>query len=166
MFAPSSEGVDLPAIAELCTHLGRVSSIAALKPLLQEAARILDASGLVVWIWDPVPAELHPALAYGYSERVLAQIPGLPRDANNATAAAFREEQMCVVRADDATNGALVLPLMTPSGCVGVLALELMKRNEEREAVRAAGTIIAAQLAALIGAAAPAETAEPVRSTG
>jgi transcriptional regulator with XRE-family HTH domain len=164
MFEPSSEPVDLPAIAELCTQLGRVSSIAGLKPLLQEAARILDASGLVVWIWDPLSAELHPSLAYGYSDRVLAQIPGLPRDANNATAAAFREAQMCVVRADDATNGALVLPLMTPSGCVGVLALELLKRNEEREAVRAAGTIIAAQLAALIGAAAPAETAEPVRS--
>jgi hypothetical protein len=52
---------------------------------------------------------------------------------------------------------------------VGVLALELMKRNEEREAVRAAGTIIAAQLAALVGAATPAETAESaesVRSAG
>ena len=166
MFAPSPEAVDLPAIAELCTQLGRVSSIAALKPLLQEAARILDASGLVVWIWDPMPAELHPVLAYGYSDRVLAQLPGLPRDANNATAAAFREAQMCVVRADDTTNGALVLPLITPSGCVGVLALELMKRNEEREAVRAAGTIVAAQLAALMGAAAPVETAEPVRSAG
>jgi hypothetical protein len=166
MFAPPSEAVDLPSIAELCTQLGRVSSIAGLKPLLQEAARILDASGLVVWIWDPLPAELHPVLAYGYSDRVLAQLPGLPRDANNATAAAFREAQMCVVRADDTTNGALVLPLMTPSGCVGVLALELMKRNEEREAVRAAGTIIAAQLAALMGAGAPAETAASVRTAG
>jgi transcriptional regulator with XRE-family HTH domain len=166
LFAPPSEAVDLPAIAELCTQLGRVSSIAGLKPLLQEAARILDASGLVVWIWNPLTAELHPSLAYGYSDRVLAQLPGLPRDANNATAAAFREAQMCVVRADDTTNGALVLPLMSPSGCVGVLALELMKRNEEREAVRAAGTIIAAQLAALVGAAAPAETAESVRSAG
>lgn len=161
---PPPEPVDLPAIAELCTQLGRVSSTVELQPLLQETARILDAAGLVVWIWDHIAAELHPALAHGYSERVLAQLPGLPRAANNATAAAFRETQMCVVPGDDRTNGALVLPLLTPSGCVGVLALELQKRAEEREAVRAAGTIIAAQLAALVGAATPVESAEPVRS--
>jgi hypothetical protein len=134
--------------------------------LLQEAARVLDASGLVVWIWDPQSAELHPALAHGYSDRVLAQLPGLPRDANNATAAAFRAAQMCVVPGDDAINGALVLPLLTPAGCMGVLALELQKRNAERESIRAAGTIVAAQLAALIGMGATAENAEPVRSIG
>ena len=161
---PSPEPIDLPAIAELCTQLGRVASTVELQPLLQETARILDAAGLVVWMWDHIAAELHPALAYGYSERVLAQLPGLPRGANNATAAAFRATQTCVVPGDEGTNGALVLPLLTPSGCVGVLALELQKRGEEREAVRAAGTIIAAQLAALMGVATPAETAEPARS--
>jgi transcriptional regulator with XRE-family HTH domain len=163
---PVAEPVDLPAIAELCTQLGRASSPVQLAPLLQEAARVLDASGLVVWIWDPMSAELHPALAHGYSDRVLAQLPGLPRDANNATAAAFREAQMCVVPGDDAINGALVLPLMTPTGCTGVLALELHKRSEERESIRAAGTIVAAQLAALIGIGVTADNAEPVRSTG
>jgi transcriptional regulator with XRE-family HTH domain len=163
---PVAEPVDLPAIAELCTQLGRASSPVQLAPLLQEAARVLDASGLVVWIWDPMSAELHPALAHGYSDRVLAQLPGLPRDANNATAAAFREAQMCVVPGDDAINGALVLPLMTPTGCTGVLALELQKRSEERESIRAAGTIVAAQLAALIGIGVTADNAQPVRSTG
>ena len=162
---PAEESIDLPAIAELCTHLGQVSNTTDLPELLQEAARILDASGLVVWIWDPVPAELQPALAHGYSDRVLAQLPGLARDANNATATAFREAQMCVVPGDDAVNGALVLPLLTSGGCVGVLALEMQKRNEERESVRAAGTIIAAQFAALIGAAMTADTSEPVRSS-
>ncbi len=160
------DAIDLPAVAELCTQLGKVASTVELPPLLQEASRILDAPGLVVWVWDQMSAELHPALAHGYSERVLAQLPGLPRDANNATAAAFREAQMCVVPGDDTISGALVLPLLTPSGCVGVLALELQKRNEERESVRAAGTIIAAQLAALIGAASPSDAAERVRSAG
>jgi transcriptional regulator with XRE-family HTH domain len=161
---PAPEPIDLPAIAELCTQLGRVANTMELPALLQEAARILDASGLVVWIWDPVPGELQPALAYGYSDRVLAQLPGLARDANNATAAAFREAQMCVVPGDDAVNGALVLPLLTPTGCVGVLALEMQKRTEEREPVRAAGTIIAAQLAALIGGAVPSEASDRIRS--
>jgi hypothetical protein len=157
------EPVDLAAVAELCTQLGRVSNATELPGLLQEAARVLDASGLVVWLWDPVPEELQPALAHGYSDRVLAQLPGLRRDANNATATAFREAQMCVVPGDDAGNGALVLPLLTAAGCVGVLALEMQKRAEERESIRAAGTIIAAQLAALIGAASPTE-ADRVRS--
>ena len=160
------DAIDLPAVAELCTQLGKVGSTLELPPLLQEASRILDAPGLVVWVWDRIAAELYPALAHGYSERVLAQLPGLPRDANNATAAAFREAQTCVVPSDDTISGALVLPLLTPSGCVGVLALELQKRNEERESVRAAGTIIAAQLAALIGAASPSDAAERVRSAG
>lgn len=162
---PAEESVDLPAIAELCTHLGQVSKTEELPDLLQEAARVLDASGLVVWIWDPVPAELQPALAHGYSDRVLAQLPGLPRDANNPTAAAFREAQVCVVPGDDAVNGALVLPLLTGGGCVGVLAVEMQKRNEERENVRAAGMIIAAQFAALIGAATTAEASDRVRSS-
>jgi len=161
---PAPEPIDLPAIAELCTQLGQVSNPADLPALLQEAARVLDASGLVVWIWDPVPGELQPALAHGYSDHVLAQLPGLSRDANNATAAAFREAQMCVVPGDEAGSGALVLPLLTPTGCVGVLALEMPKRNEERESVRAAGTIIAAQFAALIGAATSAEASDRVRS--
>jgi hypothetical protein len=55
---------------------------------------------------------------------------------------------------------------MTPTGCTGVLALELQKRSEERESIRAAGTIVAAQLAALIGIGVTADSAEPVRSTG
>jgi transcriptional regulator with XRE-family HTH domain len=159
-----AESVDLPAVAELCTHLGRTATASELAPLLQEVARILDATGLVVWIWDDQSSELHPALAHGYSDSVLAHLPGLPRDANNATAAAFREAQICIVPGDDAVNGALVLPLMTPAGCAGVLALELQKRNEERESVRAVGVIIAAQLAALIGTAAPADAAGSVRS--
>jgi cytoskeletal protein RodZ len=162
----AADSIDLAAMAELCTQLGRVSAPAELPPLLQDAARVLDASGLVVWIWDPIAAELYPAMAHGYSERVLAQLPGLPRDANNATAAAFREMQTCVVPGDEHGSGALVLPLLTCAGCAGVLALEMQTRNQERESVRAAGAIIAAQLAALVGAAAAAEAEERLHSFG
>jgi len=55
--------------------------------------------------------------------------------------------------------------MLTPTGCVGVLALEMQKRNEERESVRAAGTIIAAQFAALVGSPAAAEASDRVRSS-
>ena len=148
---------DLMEVAELCTEFGRVETASDVQPLLQETARILDAVGLIVWAWDPIANELRAALAHGYSDRVLAQLPRVERDTNNATAAAFRAEQTCVVKSSGEVSGALAVPLMTPAGCAGVLAIELTHRREDRGSVRALATIFAAQLAALIGAARPAE---------
>jgi hypothetical protein len=155
--APSEPG--LLAAAHLCTELSRVDETREAAPLLQGAARILDAVGLIVWVWDPQATELRPALTYGYSDNVLAQLPRVGRDSDNATAAAFRSAQTCVVNGSDLTSGALVVPLMTPVGCVGILAIELQHDNEQSESVRALATIFAAQLARLIGVARPAEAA-------
>jgi transcriptional regulator with XRE-family HTH domain len=148
---------DLFLVAELCTEFGRVETAGGVQPLLQETARILDAVGLIVWVWDPIASELRPALAHGYSDRVLAQLPRVERDTNNATAAAFRAGQTCVVKSSGEVSGALAVPLMTPAGCAGVLAIELTHRREDRGSVRALAMIFAAQLAALFGAARPAE---------
>jgi hypothetical protein len=151
---------DLLAAAQLCTKLGRVDETCEAAPLLQEAARILDAVGLIVWVWHPQATELRPALAQGYSDKVLAQLPKVKRDTDNATAAAFRSAQTCVVNRGDLASGAVVVPLMTAVGCVGVLAIELQHGSEQRESVRALGTIFAAQLARVVGAARPAEAAD------
>jgi transcriptional regulator with XRE-family HTH domain len=148
---------DLLAAAHLCTKLGRVDETGEAAPLLQEAARILDAAGLIVWLWDPQAAELRPALTHGYSDRVLLQLPRVVPEADNATASAFRSAQTCVVRGSDQASGALVVPLMTPLGCVGVLAIELRHGSEQRKSVRALVTIFAAQLARVAGAARPAD---------
>ena len=156
--APSEP--DLLAAAHLCTELGRVDETREAAPLLQGAARILDAVGLIVWVWDPQATELRPALTHGYSDKVLAQLPRVGRDSDNATAAAFRSARTCVVNGSDLASGALVVPLMTPVGCVGVLALELQHGKEQSESVRALATIFAAQLARLIGAVRPAEAAD------
>ena len=157
---PAASGPDLLAVAQLCTELGRVQETHEAAPLLEEAARILDAVGLIVWVWDSQATQLKPALAHGYSDKVLAQLPRVGRDTDNATAAAFRSAQTCVVNSGDLASGALVVPLMTPVGCVGVLAIELRQRSEQRESVRALTTIFAAQLATLVGAARPAEVAD------
>ena len=143
---------DLLAAAHLCTELGRADETRDALPLLREAARILDAVGLIVWVWDPQATELTPALAHGYPARVLAQLPRVRRDADNATAAAFRSAQPSVVNGSDLANGALVVPLMTPAGCAGVLAIELPLGSAQSESVRALVTIFAAQLARLVGA--------------
>jgi transcriptional regulator with XRE-family HTH domain len=158
--APVSSEPDLLAAADLCTELGRVDETHEAVPLLQEAARLLDAVGLIVWVWDPQGMELTPALAHGYSDRVLAQLPRVRRDADNATAAAFRSAQPCVVNGSNLTSGALVVPLMTPTGCGGVLAIELQHGSAQKASVRALVTIFAAQLARLVRAARPAEAVD------
>jgi cytoskeletal protein RodZ len=155
-----SHDLDLMAVADLCTELGCVQTTADVAPLLREMTRILDAVGVIVWMWDPIANELRPALTHGYSDRVVAQLPRVERDTNNATAAAFRAVRTCVVKGDDIDNGALAAPLIGPGGCFGVLAIELPERREERESVRAAAMIFAAQLATLIGTAQPMEVSD------
>ena len=150
--APPRYEPDLLAAAHLCTELGRVYETREAGPLLQRAASILDAVGVIVWAWDAQSAELRPALAHGYSDKVLAQLPKVRREADNATAEAFRSTQTCIVNGSDLASGAVTVPLMTSGGCVGVFAAELRHGGEQREPLRALATIFAAQLAILIGA--------------
>jgi len=146
--APHS--LDLCAAARLCTELGQLDETQDAAPLLQQAAGILDAVGLIVWEWDPQATELAPVLAHGYSDKVLAQLPKVRRDDDNATASAFRSAQTTVVSGSKVASGALVVPLMTPAGCGGVLAVELKPDSAPMESIRAVVTIFAAQLARLV----------------
>jgi transcriptional regulator with XRE-family HTH domain len=149
--APSE--IDLQAVAELCTAFGRVQTIPELQGLLEKSAKLLDMRGLIVWVWDAAATELNPALAYGYSDEVLAHVPPLRREANNVTAAAFRSGEPCAIDGTDHTHSALAVPLLTASGCVGVLAMEVPRAGEHNPSRRATATILAAVLAQLIGGA-------------
>jgi len=151
---------DLLAAANLCTQLGRLDKTSDVAPLLHEVVRILDAVGLVVWVWHPDAAELRPTLAQGYSEKVIAQLPPVRPDADNATAAAFRSAQACAVNGSSLTSGALVVPLMTAAGCLGTLAMELRHGGEHTGWVRALVMIFAAQLARVIEAERPIEASQ------
>jgi hypothetical protein len=164
--APEPPKPDLLAAAHLCTELSQVDETRDAAPLLQQAVNILDAVGLIVWLWNPQATELTPALAHGYSDTVLAQLPPVRRDDDNATAAAFRSAQPSVVHGSQRASGALVVPLMTPAGCVGVLAIELKHDGAPRESMRALVTIFAAQLARLVAVAQPikAVMAQPIKA--
>ena len=163
--APPPFEPDFLAVAQLCTEFGRVEDPGAARRLLQHAAQVLDAAGLIIWIWDGIAEHLRPALVHGYSERVVAQLPAVGPDDDNATAAAFRSAQPCVIGASEHTCSALALPLLTPGGCAGVLAIELPPGRERSRSVRAAATILAAVLAQLAGGTAtesrPAATSLP-----
>ncbi len=155
-------GPDLEAAAYLCTELGRVDSAVEMRRLLQEVGTLLNAKGLIIWIWNAAADALIPALACGYSDEVVARLPRVRPDADNATAAAFRSAGPCAVAGDDDTTAALALPLLTASGCAGVFAIELQAGNNHAAAVQALATMFAALFAQLAaGAATPAARPQP-----
>lgn len=156
---PREIDISLPAIADLCTRIARVTTWADASLLLGEAAAILDASGMLVWSWEPAASALRPAWAHGYSDAIVARMPEVSRDDDNAIAAAFRGGDLCVVAGNAVENGAIVAPLVTPGGCAGVLAIELKHERESNPSIRALATIVAAQLAALLASAPEPEAA-------
>jgi transcriptional regulator with XRE-family HTH domain len=150
---------DLLGVANLCTKFGRARRTNDLSPLLQEAARILDANGLIIWTWDRPVERLRASWAHGYSELVLAHLPVVPLEAENAVAAAFRSGRTSYVVGAESGCGAIVVPLLTAERCVGVLAIELHQDGEGPSRVEALATIFAAQLARVVDE--PPEGTEP-----
>jgi GAF domain-containing protein len=147
----SAPGVDLTGIAALCSDLTRVTDTRALPGALERAAALLNASGLVIWIADPDGRELAPVIAHGYPQNLVSRMGTIPRDAENATAAAFRTGLVQVVKADQISQGAIAAPLLSPAGPLGVMAAEMLQDGERRDATRAALSIVAAQFSTLMG---------------
>jgi hypothetical protein len=115
----------LVTTAKLCGELARVAESQQLPNLLERAARVLDASGIIVWVAEPSRQALMPALAHGYEQRTVIRMGSIHRDANNAAAAAYRTAEVRTVAGDAFTSGAIIVPLMTSEGCVGVLSAEM-----------------------------------------
>ena len=101
---------------------------------------MLDAQGAILWVLDPDRDALFPALAHGYPDELLSKLPEVGRRDDNAIAAAFCCGQKQVVRGEGDATGAFVAPLLTPDGCVGVLALEFANGGEQHELVQALAT--------------------------
>jgi transcriptional regulator with XRE-family HTH domain len=154
---PPSGDRELSAVAEICSRLARVLQPRDVTSVLEDAARVLRAAGVILWMWDPATRTLGHVLAHGYSSDVLSRLPRVQFDTDNAIADAFRSADTRVVRGSGQSTGAVVVPIVTPTGCTGVLALEMQDRGEERECVRAFATILAAQFAMLFGVAPAAE---------
>lgn len=141
---------ELRATADLCGDFARLIDSQELPALLERAARLIDASGLIVWVADPETSALRPALAYGYPPKAVERMPAIPRSADNATAAAYRHAELQVVKTNGMSPGALVVPLINASGCIGVVAAEVRHGRESSESARALARIIAAQLSGLV----------------
>lgn len=151
-----TSSVDLSGAADLCVELGLVQSSDQLAALMAKAAVVLEAKGLVLWVSESGGGVLRPTMAHGYSDKVLQRMGTLSADGDNVTSLAFRTRQSQVVRGSIDGQGALAVPLITGSGCVGVLAAEVQgaKPGDARFAI---ARIIAAQLSTLVAPAVSAE---------
>lgn len=156
--APPVRTLSLTSAAELCADLARVLDGRDLPALMERTAAVLDAKGVVLWAADSDGAMLRPSLTCGYSDRVVAKLGSMQIDSDNPTALAFRSLQPQVVAGASAGDpGAIAVPLITSSGCVGVLAAEARHGHPSADLLPVA-KIIAAQFSALI---APEDTAVP-----
>ncbi|MGC4082457.1 MAG: hypothetical protein QM736_10210 [Vicinamibacterales bacterium] len=166
---PANSGVAsapaLFAMADVCTNVGRVRESAELRPLIERAATILNARGIIVWLGSTAGADLRPVLAHGYSDAALSHIPMLSRHADNAAAAAYRSGELQIQKSQGGAHGTIVTPLLTADGCIGAITAEIRDRGEESEQTRALAVFFAAQLASLLTSAADASSVAPETRT-
>lgn len=152
----------LNVAAALCTDFNRVRSLADVKRVMARAADAMDASGLVVWIGSSAGGDLTPIAAHGYSDQVLGLMRPVPRNADNAAAAAYRSAKLQVVPAKPGTSlGAVVAPLISPEGCIGALTAEIKDNGEVSETIHALASIFASQLSGVLAASVAAPAATP-----
>jgi hypothetical protein len=159
---PSPLRPDLQAASDVCTAMGQLTNAVDLPALLQRAAAVLDASGVVVWM--AAGEELFAAAAYGYPPQVMRQLGPINRSAANATAAAWRAGVLQAVSGDSAGRSALAAPMLGADRCIGVLAIEVPIGLEANDMARAIATMFAAQLTAALAGWPAASTAAPVEA--
>ena len=148
---PAGPTVNLQDVAALCSDLAKVTDTRALPGILERISRVLDASGMVVWIADPDGRELSPILVHGYPPQLATRLGTIPRDTSNVTALAYRTGLLQTKKSDAVSEGAIAAPLVSASGCVGVLAAEMKNGGEQHDVMLSTAAILASQLATLVG---------------
>ncbi len=155
--APAPPSPHLLEAAELCVDLARVMDGRDVPALVERTATVLDAKGVIIWVADTEGRELRPTLTHGYTDKVIERLGTLPVESDNVTSLAYRSMRPQTMNgAGPGTTGAVAVPLMTASGCVGVLAAEVRHSKPAAEMISLA-KIIAAQFSSIVT---PADTAE------
>jgi len=148
--APPPVLVNLPEAADLCVDLARVIDDRDVPALLERAAHVLEAKGLIIWVADRAGLTLRPAMTHGYPDKVLQRLGALQASADNVTSLSFRSSRPQTMNGSTpGAPAAIAVPLVTASGCAGVLAAEIRDSKPATETL-AVAKIIAAQFATLI----------------
>jgi hypothetical protein len=153
----------LSSAAELCVDLARLLDGRDVPGLLERTAMLLDAKGIMIWAVDTGGALLRPSMCHGYSEKILTRLRPLQVDGDNVTSLAFRSMQAQAMPGGTAADsGAIAVPLITSSGCVGVLSAEVRPGKPHPDLLPIA-RIVAAQFSTLV---APLDSAQPATAQG
>ncbi len=145
-----SEPLKIAETADVCVDIARLLDGRDLPALLSRTAAAIGATGVVLWVIDDARETLRASLGHGYSDRILAKLGTYSVTADNVTSVACRTLQAQVVPAASADGcGALAVPLIGTSGCVGVLSAEVSGAARDGSTLPLA-RVIAAQLAAVI----------------
>ena len=148
--APGVRSPHLSATAELCVDLAKVMHAEEVPALLERTATILDAKGVVLWAADETGVLLAPSLAHGFSEKVMRSLRAVQVNADNVTSLAYRSLQPQALNGASVNDpAAIAIPLLTASGCVGVMSAEL-RHNRPPADLLPLARIIGAQFSTLI----------------
>jgi len=172
--APVPAPIELPPpanlipAAELCADIARVDSAEALTSLVDRAAGVIGASGIVVWLTAGDDSELVPVLAHGYGPQMRAMLGTLPLSAENVTTRAWHTGQLHFVDGDARSRGALAAPMFQGTRRTGVLSVELADGTTAGELQRALTGILASQFATAVSPqpVEPAAAAPSLEATG
>jgi len=158
--------VDLVPAAELCADIARADSGETLAALVDRAADVIGAAGIVVWLAGGED-ELIPALAHGYGPDAQGLPGALPLSEENVTTRAWHSGQLQWMDASTRSRAALAAPMFQGPRRTGVLAVELTNGAAPGPLPRALTSILAAQFAtALTPQPAPAAPSESLEATG
>ena len=113
----------MPA-AELCADIARADDGQTLAALVDRAAAVIGAAGIVVWL-DGRDNELVPVLAHGYGPHARGLLGTLPLTEENMTTRAWHSGQLQWVDGDARSRGAIAAPMFQGVRRTGVLAVEL-----------------------------------------
>lgn len=159
----SEPPVDLVPAAELCADIARADDGLAFEALVDRAAGVIGASGIVVWL-DGGDDALVPAVAHGYGPHARAILGTLPLADENMTTRAWHTGQLQWVDSDGASRSAIAAPMFQGARRTGVLSVELQESAKAAPAARALTSILAAQFATAVS---PQPVASPpLEATG
>ena len=166
-FTLDQPALDLVPAAELCADIARADDGQTLAALVDRAATVIGAAGIVVWL-DGGNSELVPVLVHGYGPHARGLLGTLPLAEENITTRAWHSGQPQWVDGDARSRGAIAAPMFQGVRRTGVLAVELAEGAKAGALPRALTGILAAQFATAVSPqAAPAAAATPsMEATG
>ena len=131
----------------MCERIGRVRNASDLPDLLQQAAAVLHADGLVLWTRDA--DGLVVGAVHGYPDNVAQRLGRVPLSDENLITRAWHSGRCRTSAADAGRRAAFAAPLVGPDGPVGVLAAEL-SQEADFGSVGVLARLVAAQFAAVL----------------